>query len=213
MNKTVFVFCMCVMVAGLGMAAEKDGAAQITAAVPGTGSHVDSPDATLFVVYDDGSFESNSAVDLTGNKFASGGAAWGTFYVDQMSFYVDSLGGTAVWLTSYTSLNTAGTDLGGADYLNLGGLTHTGWWYVDGSTTPVDWIGNTTVVFTDTAWIAADNTSDYIGVDTSTTGGHGFTIASYSGDSYSEDSGVNAALRARVNGDNVPVELQAFSIE
>lgn len=213
MKKTVFVFCMCVMVAGLGMAAEKDGV-QIGAAVPGTGSHVDSPDATLLVVYDDGTFEANSSVALTGNKFVSGGAAWGTFYVDQMSFYVAAVATSDFWLTNYKTINTAGTDLGDANYLNATGITQPGWWFTDGSLTSVGWIGNSTDVFTNTAWISADNaSSDYVGVDTSTGAGHGFTIASWSGDSYVEDPSVNAGLRARLNGDAVPVELQAFSIE
>jgi hypothetical protein len=215
MRNVVLILGLCVLMAGLAVAADKPGAVEIDGAKRSTGSlPSEQIRATLWVQYDDGTMETDSTTNLYGNKFVSAGAPWGTFYVDQLSFFVAGVTGSNFWLTQYTSINTSGTDLGGPDFLNLGGITATGWWFVDGSTTPVDWIGNTTATFSNTAWISADNGStDFLGVDTSTTAGHAFTIASFSGGSYTEDSGANAGIRARLNGDQVPVELQAFSIE
>ena len=54
MKKTIVALCVCVMVAGLGVAAEKDGAALVNGAVKANGTQGQTPEATLFVVYDDG---------------------------------------------------------------------------------------------------------------------------------------------------------------
>ncbi len=94
--------------------------------------------------------------------------------------------------------------------------TATGWFFVN---TTGDFLGNTTFVFNNTAWIAAyysttGDTGDYynVGIDTSGPDNHGFAVDSWTGYGYAEGA-YNAMIRARFNGDGVPVELMGFNVE
>ncbi len=213
-TRLLFVAAMMVLVAMPAMAADKDQTPANGFGVPGTGNGPVATRGTLTVIYDDGSAESNTDTlgSQAGNKFVSSGAGWGTFFIDQVSVYWDVMSGSSAWLTCYRTINTAGTDLGLNNSNNFAVGSSTGWKFIDGSATAIDWVGNTASTFVDTAWIAADD-FDNIGLDTSTTAGHGFTITSYSGAGYVEDSSFNAMIRPRLNGDSVPVELQSFSIQ
>jgi len=67
-------------------------------------------------------------------------------------------------------------------------------------------------VFNNTAWIGNDFwTGNEIGVDTNGPDSHGFLVTAYTGTGYTEQS-FNAMIRARFNGDNVPVELLSFTV-
>ncbi len=202
------------LVAMVAVADDKDPTPPNGVGVRGTGNGPVATRGTLTVIYDDGSAESNvGTLGLqAGNKFVSSGAAWSTFFIDQVSVYWDVMSGSQAWLTCYKSLNTAGTDLNSYTTSNFVVGSSTGWKFIDGSTTPIDWVGNAASTFVDTAWISADDIGDFAGLDTNTTAGHGFTITSYTGSGYTEDSSFNAMIRPRLNGDSVPVELQSFSI-
>jgi len=122
---------------------------------------------------------------------------------------------TAFYFSMWTATGGSGSDLSGNTFTSLGGLSGagTGWLQVDGSTASVGWIGNTTYVFNDTAWVGGwIHAGKDIGVDTDGTSGHGFYLDNYTGSNYVE-MGWNAMVRARFNGDAVPVELAGFTVE
>jgi hypothetical protein len=180
--------------------------------------HPGPQNATLgqaWITYDDGTQEdwgtTYSSGGAVGNKFVQLGTAWASFYCDGISAYVDYSGN--VWMTGHVGINTAGTALTGyTDDLMLNTGSGTGWLTWDAATTAGDFFANTTFTWQDTAWIAAYY-SDDLGVDTN--GGtphHGFSVSSYTGSGYTEES-MNVMLRARFNGPGVPVELMTFTAE
>jgi hypothetical protein len=214
--KNIFALvCMTLLVTGLAVAADpaKDETPSGTA-VKGGGSHP-AVEGTAWVVYDDGIADTDTAAyflaaDAFGNKFTS---SWGTFYCDQVSAYVVSHNG-GIFLTYWDALNTAGTSLVNYNWVSvtLPGTTASTWWLADGSTTPIDWIGNPTSAWVNTAFLGNDfNTNDVLGVD-ATAPHHGFSVTSYTGPGYQEGS-FNAMIRARFNGEAVPVELMTFTAE
>jgi hypothetical protein len=192
--------------------------------------HPEASRATAWVIYDDGSREAWGG-DYTpdsgaaGNKFTS---TWGTFYCDIMSAFAIWNGiGSSAYFSMWTGTTNTGTDLTGNTYTNLAGLSSSGsgWVQMDGSTSPIGFIGNTSSVFSNTAWLgvyvysgtgtgleARAARSNDVGIDTNGGGSHGFYVDSYTGTGYNEMSW-NAMVRARFNGDNVPVELMGFTVE
>jgi hypothetical protein len=186
----------------------------------GTGQPPAATEATAWIQYDDGTREdwgANYTIDggSVGNKFTS---SWGTFYCDQASAFMQINSTTGFYLTAYTGLS--GSTLQGNDdqwfTYTTTDTTATGWFYV---TTTGDFLGNTTFVFNNTAWIAAyystiTSALPYydVGIDTSGPPNHGFAVTVWSGSGYSEGA-YNAMIRARFNGDGVPVELMGFNVE
>ena len=99
---------------------------------------------------------------------------------------------------------------------------------MDGSASSIGFIGNSSSVFSNTAWLGVYVYSDTtgttspipgraarandVGIDTNGGGAHGFYVESYTGTGYHEMSW-DAMVRARFNGDNVPVELMGFTVE
>ena len=84
---------------------------------------------------------------------------------------------------------------------------------MDGSTSSIGFVGNTSSVFSNTAWLGVYvYSSNDVGIDTNGGGSHGFYVDSYTGTGYNEMSW-DAMVRARFNGDNVPVELMGFTVE
>jgi hypothetical protein len=216
-----------VAAAGIGMDAEaadpdlkaaKREAARSQGKVPVPARIVDAraetlaPEATSWLIYDDGTAEqwasSYTTYDAIGNKFTS---TWGTFYCDIVRMYMQFTIDTSGFMTAYTGLT--GTSLQGYAYLTISPGTTTAWVEVDGSVTPQGWVGNTTFTFQNTAWIGNDFwDSGAVGIDTNGGGAHGFAVTSYHGTGYAEQSW-DAMVRARFNGDNVPVELMTFSVQ
>jgi hypothetical protein len=169
------------------------------------------PEGTDWLIYDDGTAEqwanSYSTYDAVGNKFTS---TWGTFYCDIVRMYMQFTNNTSGYMTAYNGLS--GTVLQGYSYISVSPGTTTAWVEVDGSVTPSGWVGNTTYTFQNTAWIGNDfYTSVAVGIDTNGGGAHGFALTAYTGTGYAEQSW-DAMVRARFNGDNVPVELMTFSV-
>jgi hypothetical protein len=123
--------------------------------------------------------------------------------------------GTSLYFSMYTGTTNTGADLTGNTYTYATGLptSGTGWVQIDGSTSSWGWIGNTSSVFSNTAWLGVwVYSGNDVGLDTNGPGSHGFYVDSYTGTGYHEMSW-NAMVRARFNGDNVPVELMTFTIE
>jgi hypothetical protein len=178
--------------------------------------------AVQSVVYDDGSREAWAAATVpnsgaAGNKFlASPPNNWGTFYCDIMSAFAVWTGtGVSLYYSMWTGTTNAGADLIGNTYTSLTGLptSASGWVQVDGSTSSWGFIGNSTDSFSNTAWLGVYVYSgNDVGLDTNGPGNHGFYVDSYTGTGYNETSW-NAMVRARFNGDSVPVELMSFSAE
>ncbi len=173
---------------------------------------------TAWVIYDDGTREAWGAgwtpnSGAAGNKFTS---TWGTFYCDMMSaFAVWTGAGSSLYFSAWKGTANTGADLTGNSYFSLGGLASdsSGWVQVDGSISPTSFLGNSTYLFSNTAWIGVYVYSgNDVGIDTSGTGGHGFYVDYYSGTGYNEMPW-NAMVRARFNGDAVPVELAGFTVE
>jgi hypothetical protein len=191
----------------------------------------DQPEAvrgTQWVIYDDGTREGwggdyapNSGA--AGNKFTS---TWGTFYCDMMSGFAIWTGtGSSAFFSMWTGTTNTGADLTGNIYETFSGLSSSasGWVQMDGSTSSIGFIGNTTATFNNTAWLGmyvyssteipgrAARAND-VGIDTNGGGSRGFYVDYYSGTGYNEMSW-DAMVRARFNGDNVPVELMGFTVE
>jgi len=180
--------------------------------------HPEASRATAWVIYDDGSREAWGAdyapeSGAAGNKFTS---TWGTFYCDIMSaFGVWTGTGSYLYFSMWTGTTNAGADLTGNAYTSASGLSSSasGWAQMDGSTSSIGFIGNTSSVFSNTAWLGVYVVSSNDGgIDTNGGGAHGFYVDYYSGTGYNEMSW-DAMVRARFNGDNVPVELMGFTVE
>jgi len=184
---------------------------------PGTGQTPPATEATAWIQYDDGTREAwasdvTSSGGVAGNKFVS---TWGTFYCDQVSVFMGITDTYYFYVSAYTGVS--GTQMTGqtSTYFSLATTTTASdWYFVDGSTSPYGWLGNTGYVFTNTAWVGAYYYSDSyrIGIDTSGTDHHGWQVTYYTGTGYSEGP-YNAMIRARFNGDGVPVELMGFTVE
>lgn len=180
------------------------------------GSQHEQVRGTQWLIYDDNSREGwgtdySPVYDAIGNKFTS---TWGTFYCDMVSAFGRwTSAGSGFYYSAWTGLS--GTTLQSNAYTSFTSLTPTtgtGWVVADGSVTPQGWIGDTAYVFNNTAWIGNDFwTGNEIGVDTNGPGSHGFLVTAYTGTGYTEQS-FNAMIRARFNGDNVPVELLSFTV-
>ena len=182
----------------------------------GTGQTPPSTDATAWIQYDDGTREAWAGGytvygGVIGNKVVS---TWGTFYCDQVSAFMEIIDTYYFYLSAYTGV--AGTFMSGqtSTYYSLGFTTTTsGWYFIDGSVSPYGWLGNTTYVLNNTAWIGAYyQTYQRNGIDTSGTDHHGWQVSAYTGTGYSEGP-YNAMIRARFNGDGVPVELMSLAVE
>ncbi len=180
--------------------------------------HPEASRATAWVIYDDGSREAWGAdyapeSGAAGNKFTS---TWGTFYCDIMSAFAVWTGtGSSLYFSMWTGTTSTGADLTGNTYTYATGLSSSasGWVQIDGSTSSIGFIGNTSSVFSNTAWLGVYvYSSNDVGIDTNGGGNHGFYVDSYTGTGYNEMSW-NAMVRARFNGDNVPVELMGFTVE
>lgn len=184
--------------------------------VKSDGIPTDGARGTAWLIYDDGSREDwgdsyTSTYDAVGNKFVS---TWGTG-----SFFCDSVSAFAKWTSassysyfylsawnSQTGPNTLTNNSYTTVYMSTG--TGSAWVSVGGG----GWINNSTYTFSNTAWIGNDFfTSNGVGIDTNG-GSNGFLLADYTGSGYTEQP-FNAMIRARFNGDNVPVELMSFSAE
>jgi hypothetical protein len=184
-------------------------------------AHVVEPDAelleptgTAWLIFDDNSAEQwafadySATYDVVGNKFTS---TWGTFYCDIVRMYMRFTADTSGYMSAYSSLS--GTVLQGNSYVTISPGTTTAWIEVDGSTSSVGWIGNSAYTFQNTAWIGNDAyVTCEVGIDTNGGGAHGFGVTAYTGTGYAEQ-GWDAMVRARFNGDNVPVELMTFTAE
>ena len=184
------------------------------AVVKGEGPHETERD-TGWLIYDDGTAEDGglnyfpNAVDGFGNKFTSN---WGTFYCDQLSVYWLFIQSNP-WIAAYGQLN--GTTLQSNQYLQINMPTATAptWYFFDGSSTPVGFIGDTGFTWVDTAYIGADFAPNFdVGVDTTSSPQMGFSLTNRFGQGYAEGP-FNAMIRARFNGDGVPVELMTFTAE
>jgi hypothetical protein len=169
---------------------------------------------TAWLIYDDNTREEwaddyTATYDAAGNRFDS---TWGTG-----SFFCDSVSAFAKWTSSYpyfylSAWNTqAGpSTLAGNSYttVNPGPSSGSSWVAVNSG----GWVNNSTYTFSQTAWIGNDFfTSNGVGLDTDG-GSQGFMLTAYTGNGYTELP-MNAMIRARFNGDNVPVELMSFSVE
>jgi hypothetical protein len=227
-----------IIVVGLGLAVAMtafggEKAAKKSGAKPGAGNAnytiTDGKDhpttrGTAWLQYDDGSLESwgtnfSGSFDAAGNKFTS---TWGTFYCDMVSMFASwNNSGTSLYISAWNALSGTVLQNNTAIFGHVGTsggspvATGTGWVSVDGSTASVNWVGNSTYVFHNTAWIGNDfyaSSAGDVGIDTNTTAGHGFLLTNYVGTGYAEQSW-NAMIRARFNGTNVPVELAGFTVE
>lgn len=172
---------------------------------------------TAWLIYDDGSQEDwgdsyTATYDAVGNKFVS---TWGTG-----SFFCDSVSAFAKWtsvasysyfyLSAWNNQVAPGT-ISGNSYTTINMSTASGSAWV--AVSSAGWINNSTHTFSNTAWIGNDFfTSNGVGIDTNGGGSHGFLLTAYTGTGYTEQP-FNAMIRARFNGDNVPVELMSFSAE
>ena len=172
---------------------------------------------TVWMQYDDNTSELGM-LDITpnsvvGNRYQET-AAWGTFYCQQLNLYFLA-NNSSFSVTYYAGVNTAGTALTSYNYVNVGATTATNtWWLIDGSTTPIDWIGNTASNWTGTAYLGAYNGSgENLGLDTSGAGPfQGFSTSSFTGSGYTPGA-YHAMIRAEFAGDQVPVELMNFATE
>ena len=197
-------------------------------------NHPEAVSGTAWVIYDDGSREAwggdfvPGSGAAAGNKFTS---TWGTFYCDIMSAYAIWTGtGSSLYFSMWTSTANSGSDLAGNNFNTFSGLaaSGSGWVQMDGSTSAIGFIGNPASVFSNTAWLGVYITAgggpegpespqgitviNDVGIDTNGPGSHGFYVDSFTGTGYNEQSW-NAMVRARFNGDNVPVELMTFTAE
>ncbi len=197
----------------------KRAAAQSQGKAPAPARIVDAQAETLapsrgtgWLIYDDGTAEQwgNSyagTYDAIGNKFTS---TWGTFYCDIVRMYMQVTTNTSGYMSAYNSLS--GTVLQGNSYITVWPGTTTAWVEVDGSVSAFGWVGNLAYTFQNTAWIGNDFYSSFaVGIDTNGGGAHGYGVTAYTGTGYAEQSW-DAMVRARFNGDNVPVELMTFSV-
>lgn len=215
MKSFLALTCVTLLATGVALAVDPTGdGTPAGVVVKGGGTHEAVRD-TAWLIYDDGTAESSglnyfpSGVDAFGNKFTSN---WGTFYCDQLSVYWLFLQSDP-WIAAWRQLN--GTTLQDGIYmsLNLPTATAATWWFFDGSSTPRGFIGDTTFTWVDTAYIAADFAPNFdVGVDTTSSPQMGFSLTNRFGQGYSEGP-FNAMIRARFNGDGVPVELMTFTAE
>lgn len=179
------------------------------------GNSSESPDGstegTAWLIYDDGTREAwgsaySGSYDALGNKFTS---TWGTFFCDSVSAFAQwNSSSPSFYLSAWNALS--GTTLQSNSYttVSMSSSPTSGWVGVASA----GWINNPTYTFSNTAWIGNDFYSGAgVGVDTDG-GSHGFAVASYTGTGYAEQP-FNAMIRARFNGDNVPVELMSFTAE
>lgn len=229
--------------AGFGLAADSTAKKAKKKRVPGAHAtqvkvtdgtdHAKAGRGTAWVIYDDASREAwggdyGQNGGAAGNKFTS---TWGTFYCDMMSAFVKWTGtGTNLFYSMWTGTANTGADLAGNTYTTISGVPTSGttWILVNGSTSPVGFIGNTNSTFSNTAWLGVYISSptttglrgpdsrlalpNDVGIDTNGGGSHGFYVDQYTGTGYHE-SAWNAMVRARFNGNAVPVELTGFTAE
>ena len=214
---TVLTITICVIGLAFAVSAadkEKPDGPRVVRGQPGTGQTPPATEATAWIQYDDGTQEAwgpaYTGGETIGNKFTS---SWGTFYCDQASAYMAISDTYGFYLTGYTALSGSTLQNAQDDWFTIATtyVTTTGWFLVDGSVTPYSFLGNTTFVFNNTAWIGAYDSAD-VGLDTSGTDHHGFSVTTWQGLGYVEGA-YNAMIRARFNGDGVPVELMGFTVE
>lgn len=174
----------------------------------------DATRGTAWLIYDDGSREDwggsyAATYAVVGNKFVS---TWGTgsFFCDSVSAFVRwTSASPSIYLSAWNAQGGA-TTLSSNEYLTVSlSSTTTSAWVAVGTG---NWINNTTYTFSNTAWIGNDfGSSTGMGIDTNG-GSNGFLLTAYTGSGYTEQP-FNAMVRARFNGDNVPVELMSFTAE
>ncbi len=169
---------------------------------------------TDWLIYDDDSAEQwgntnySPTYDAVGNKFTS---TWGTFYCDMVRMFMRFDSDTSGYMTAWDGLS--GATLQNYSFITVSPGAGTAWVEVDGSGTSTGWVGNPAYTFQNTAWLGNDfYTSFAVGIDTDGGGAHGFLVTAYTGTGYAEQNW-DAMVRARFNGDNVPVELLAFTAE
>lgn len=213
LKKTAIVIALVALVA-VGAWADKE--APSGTAVKGQAA-TEATRGAAWIQYDDGTSELGMA-DITPNSVVGNHyeqtAAWGTFYCQQLNLYFLA-NNSSFSVTYYAGINTGATALTGYNYVNVGAATATNtWWLIDGTTTPVDWIGNTASNWTGTAYLGAYNgTGENLGLDTSGTGTfHGFSLSSFVGSGYTTGT-YQAMIRAEFAGPAVPVELMTFATE
>ena len=214
MAKKVLIIIACVGLAATGVWADKEAPSGTAdkgqaAATPTRGA--------AWIQYDDGTSELGmddiTPNSVVGNRYLET-AAWGTFYCRQLNLYFLA-NNSSFSVSYYAGINGGGTALTGVNYVGVGAATATNtWWLLDGTTTPIDWVGNPASSWTGTAYLGAYNgTGENLGLDTSGAGPfQGFSLSSYTGAGYTPGS-YHAMIRAEFAGDLVPVELMGFSAE
>jgi hypothetical protein len=195
-------------------ARRSQGLGPAPARVVGADAELPESRGTAWVIYDDDSAEQwgaadySATYDVVGNKFTS---TWGTFYCDIVRMYMRFTTDTSGYMSAYNALS--GLTLQNNSYITISPGTTTTWIEVDGSVAATGWIGNSAYTFQNTAWIGNDfYPSCEVGIDTNGGGTHGFGVTAYTGTGYAEQAW-DAMVRARFNGDNVPVELLGFTVE
>ncbi len=190
---------------------KKDGVQGVKA----DGVPKDSARGTAWLIYDDGSQEDwgdsyTGTYDAIGNKFVS---TWGTgsFFCDSVNAFVQWTSvSSSLYLTAW-NVQAAPSTLSNNSFLTVyppSPTSASAWIAVSTGA----WINNSAYTFSNTAWIGNDfYPNNGVGIDTDG-GSHGFLVTAYTGTGYTEQP-FNAMIRARFNGDNVPVELMSFSAE